>query len=104
MKFIDSNVLAYAFYANSNTQRCQEIIHEGGIINTANLLEAYNIIQSETTTERATEAIKGLLKSNLKIVDVNLIFEALKRTLKYERLKFIDLVRYECISPMRCNC
>ncbi len=96
MRFIDSNVLAYAFYDNRNRERCQEIIQEGGIINTINLMEAYNIIQSEFDTEYATKAIKSLLKSNLQIVnaDINLIFEALKKTLRYGRLKFIDLVHY----------
>jgi len=96
MIFIDSNVLAYAFYDNRNKERCQEIIQEGGIINTINLMEAYNIIQSEFDTEYATKAIKSLLKSNLQIVnaDINLIFEALKKTLRYRRLKFIDLVHY----------
>ena len=96
MRFIDSNVLAYAFYDNRNKERCQEIIQEGGIINTINLVEAYNIIQSEFDTEYATKAIKSLLKSNLQIVnaDINLIFEALKKTLRYRRLKFIDLVHY----------
>jgi len=89
-------VLAYAFYDNRNKERCQEIIQEGGIINTINLMEAYNIIQSEFDTEYATKAIKSLLKSNLQIVnaDINLIFEALKKTLRYRRLKFIDLVHY----------
>ena len=96
MRFIDSNVLAYAFYDNRNKERCQEVIQEGGIINTINLVEAYNIIQSEFDTEYATKAIKSLLKSNLQIVnaDINLIFEALKKTLRYRRLKFIDLVHY----------
>ena len=45
MRFIDSNVLAYAFYENENREKSQEIIKNGGIINTVNLIEAYNIIQ-----------------------------------------------------------
>ncbi len=96
MNFLDSNVLAYAFYSNEHTQRCQEIIRQGGVINTINLVEAYNVLSFETNTERATAAIKELLKSNLTVVpvDLTLVFETLKRTGKFERLKFIDLLHY----------
>ena len=104
MKFLDSNVLAYAFYSNEHTQRCQEIIREGGLINTANLVEAYNILQFETTLERATAAIKELLKSNLKVIDldINIVFEALKRTTKHQQLKFMDLIHY--VTSLLHNC
>ncbi|MEK6984126.1 MAG: PIN domain-containing protein [Nanoarchaeota archaeon] len=104
MRFIDSNVLAYAFYDNKNRERCQEIIMSGGCVNTVNLIEAYNIIQFETNQEYATKSIRSLLKSNLNIIDVdiNLIFETLKRTLKYKKLKFIDLLHY--ITSLLHNC
>ncbi len=104
MKFLDSNVLAYAFYNNEHTQRCQEIIREGGLLNTVNLVEAYNILQFETTPERATLALRELLKSNLKVVDldINLVFEALKRTSKHQHLKFIDLIHY--VTSLLHNC
>ena len=105
MRFIDSNILAYAFYDNENRERCQEIIKSSGIINTINLIEAYNIIQFETNAEYATESIKSLLKSNIKIieVDINLIFEALKKTQKYKKLKFIDLVHYVTALLYDCD-
>ncbi len=105
MKFIDSNILAYAFYENKNIKNCQQIIKEGGIINTINLIEAYNIIYFETNLEHATKSIKSLLKSNLKIVntDINLIFEAIKRTSKYRKLKFIDLIHYITALLNNCN-
>lgn len=104
MRFIDSNILSYAFYDNEHRERCQEIIKNGGIINTLNLIEAYNIIQFETNTEYATESIKSLLKSNIKIIEVNIniVFEALKKTQKYKKLKFIDLVHY--VTSLLYNC
>ena len=96
MRFIDSNVLAYAFYDNQNREACRQIIEEGGTINTLNLVEAYNIIQSEAHAEYATRVVKSLMKSNISIIslDINLIFEALKKTSRYRRLKFIDLIHY----------
>ena len=105
MMFIDSNVLAYTFYDNKFKERCQEIVNEGGVINTVNLIEAYNIIQFETNAEYATKTIRSLLKSNLKIVDVdiNLIFEALRRALKYKNLKFIDLIHYTTAILHNCS-
>ena len=105
MRFIDSNILAYAFYDNENRERCQEIIKTGGVANTINLIEAYNVIQFETNIEYATESIKSLLKSNLKIIntDINLIFETLKRTSKHKRLKFLDLVHYTTARLYNCD-
>ena len=105
MIFIDSNILAYAFYDNDRKDKCQQAIQKGGIINTVNLIEAYNIIQFEVSREHATKSIKSLLKSNLIIVDVNtnLVFEALKRTLKNTNLKFVDMVHYSCAIVNNCN-
>jgi|SRR3989344_5227281 len=104
MKFIDSNILAYAFYENKLQDNCQEIIKEGGIINTINLIEAFNIIEYESNREIAKNAIKGFLKSNLNVVevDMNIIFEALKRAEKYKKLKFIDLIHY--VTALLNNC
>lgn len=105
MRFIDSNIIAYAFYENENRARCQELIREGGIINTINLIEAYNIIQFATNRDHATNSIKSLLKSNIKIIntDINLIFESLKRNKKYEKLKFLDLIHYITALLNNCN-
>ena len=105
MKFIDSNVLAYAFYDNDKKDKCQQIIQKGGITNTVNLIEAYNIIQFEVSREHATKSIKSLLKSNLSILDVNTnsVFEALKRTLRNTNLKFIDMIHYSCAIVNNCN-
>ncbi len=106
MRFLDSNIIAYAFYENENRERCQELIKGEGIINTLNLIEAYNIIQFETNDkEYAKKAITSLLKSNIKIVDidVNIIFEALKRIEKYKNLKFLDLIHYTTALLNNCN-
>jgi len=105
MKFIDSNVLAFAFYDNENKERCRNLVLEGGLINTVCLIEAFNIIEAETKSpEFAVRAIRSLLKANLEIIDVdiNLIFEALKKREKYNSLKFLDLVHY--ISARLNNC
>ncbi len=104
MNFIDSTIIAYAFYKNEKQLRCHEILKEGGVINTLNLIEAYNIIQYETNSEHANESIRSLLKSNLVIigVDINLIFEALKRSSKYPKLKIFDLIHY--ITALMNNC
>ncbi len=105
MIFIDSNVLAYAFYDNDKREKCRQIIKDGGVINTVNLIEAYNIIQFEVDGEHATKSIKSLLKSNLLIIDsdINLIFEALKRASKYKNLKFMDVIHYSCALINGCN-
>lgn len=105
MRFIDSNILAYAFYDNKNKEKCRDIIRKGGVINTVNLIEAFNIIQFETNDRKiAVDSMKSLLKSNLNImnVDINIIFEALKRAIRYKKLKFIDLIHY--VSALICGC
>jgi len=104
MKFIDSNIIAYAFYENRFRENCQKAIKEEGIINTVNLIEAFNIIEYETNKEMATKAIRALLKSDIRIinVDINLIFEALKKATRYKKLRFIDLTHY--ITALLNNC
>lgn len=105
MRFIDSNIIAYAFYDNPVQDVCQKILREGGMINTINLIEAFNIIQSEINNEVAITSIKSLLKSNISIinVDVNLVFEALKRASRYKNLKFIDLLHYTTAVMNNCE-
>ena len=105
MIFIDSTVLAYAFYNNDKKERCQQIIKKGGIIDTVNLIEAYNIIQFEVNREHATKSIKSLLKSDLNIVDadINLVFESLKRAAKITNLKFVDMLHYSCALIKNCD-
>ncbi len=105
MKFIDSNILIYAFYENKHQDACQNIIREGGITTTLALIEAFNIIEFQANRDTASAAIKGLLKSNIQIVDVdiNIIFEALKRAMQYKKLKFFDLIQYTTASLHNCT-
>lgn len=105
MRFIDSNIIAYAFYENELQERCQELIKEEGITNTIAITEAYNIIENEVNSKHADEAIKVLLKSNIKIIEVNIntIYEAIKRRTKYKKLKFIDLIHYTTALLYNCT-
>ncbi len=103
MNFIDSNIFAYAFYQNKFQGACQKIIENGGVTDTVCLIEAFNIIELETTREFAVQAIKSILKSQIEIVDadVNLIFDALKKT--GQKLKFIDLIHYTVALSHNCS-
>ncbi|MBU2639513.1 MAG: PIN domain-containing protein [Nanoarchaeota archaeon] len=106
MRFIDSNILAYAFYENENRERCINIVKEGGIIDSLCLIEAFNIIENETRKrDIAVEAIKSLMKINLEIVNVdsNVVFEALKKAEKYKKLKFLDLIHYIIALNYECK-
>ena len=104
MKFLDSNILAYAFYGNHYTIKCQKAIREGGLIDTFNLIEAFFIIEKETSREIAQKSIKGILKSSIQIVDVdvNLVFEALKRA-NSSNLSIFDLIHYSCALLNNCS-
>ncbi len=105
MKYIDSNILAYAFYENEHTKKCQEVIREGGMTNTFNLAEAFFIITKETgNKELAKKAIKGLMKSDIQIVDVtvSLIFEALKK-IEDRELSIFDAVHYASAQMHNCE-
>ena len=104
MKLIDSNVLAYAFYSNEKTEICQNVLREGGVVDTFNLIEAFFIIEKENSREMAIEAIKTIYKLNIKIieVDMNLIFESLKTAKKYN-LKIYDLIHYTTAKLYGCK-
>lgn len=105
MRFLDSNILAYAFYENEHSESCKQAIREGGVINVVNLIEAYNIIELQTNREFATRVIKSLLKSNLEIVavDVNLFFESLKRAERQKKLNCLDLLHYTTARLSACS-
>lgn len=105
MKFLDSNVLAYAFYENEHVLRCQKSIMEGGVVDIFNLVEAFFIIEKETgSRELAQKSIKGLLKSSLIIadVDINLFFEALKK-INNTKLSIFDSIHYNCALMNNCD-
>lgn len=104
MRFIDSNIIAYAFYSNPYTEKCQKILSEEGIIDTVVLIEAFNIIENEIDKKYALSAIRSLLKSNLKIIstDISLVFEAMKLSEK-SKLKFIDNIHYATAKTHNCT-
>ena len=105
MKFLDSNVLAFAFYKNEYTEKCQNALREGGIVDVFNLVEAFFIIEKETgSREIAQKSIKNLVKSNIQIadVDVNLLFETLKK-INSLKLSIFDAIHYSCALINNCN-
>ena len=71
MDFLDSNIIVQAFYENKNTEKCQEIIKNGGLTDTLVLTEAFHIIEKITNKERAEKAIKGILKGLARILRCN---------------------------------
>lgn len=105
MKFLDSNILAYAFYRNENTIKCQRVIIEGGLADTFNLIEAFFVIEKETgNREIAQKSIRGLLKSNIQIIDmdINIVFEAIKRANIF-KLSIFDIIHYSCALINGCE-
>ncbi len=106
MKFIDSNIIAYAFYQNQNQDNCQSILQQEEIMTDAiALVEAFNVIELQTSREMAVMAIRSILRSQLKIVDIdtNIIFEMLKKTERYKSLTCIDLIHFTVASLATCE-
>lgn len=106
MKFIDANIIAYASYTNERQNHCQDILRkESNVTDTFVLAEAFNIIELQMNREAATMAIRSLLRSGMEIVnvDVNAIFEALKKSGPYRKLKFADLIHYTIASLKNCE-
>ena len=105
MKFIDANVIARSFYPNNQQRNCEEIIHNGGVINTIVLVEAFNILDYQLGREKARLVTRSLYKSSLLIVDVdkNLIFEALRKSEKETKLRFADLLHYTTALLHSCS-
>src|SRR3989344_1985998 len=105
MKFLDTNILAFAFYKNEYTEECQNALREGGLVDVFNLVEAFFIIEKETKSrETAQKCIRSLLKSNIQIIDadVNLLFEALKRVNSL-KLSIFDSIHYSCAIINGCD-
>ncbi len=106
-KFLDSDVIVFAFSNNPNKEKCRKLIYsESIIINTLVLLESYSKI---VTITKQTEIAVGMVKEfyrreNIEIVnfDINLLFEAIKRTEKYS-LKISDLVHYTTALLKGCS-
>ena len=62
MKFLDSNVLAYAFYDNEHVEECQKAISEGGLIDTLNLIESI----FHNRERKSAEIYKSIVKVQYK--------------------------------------
>jgi|SRR3989338_7625300 len=105
MRFIDSNIVAYAFYENEFQEPCRAVLREGGIIDTLVLCEAFNIIEHETNREIAQKVIKALLSTHIVIVslDISVIFEAIKRAERYKKLSFLDLLHFTVSQLHSCE-
>lgn len=105
MNFIDTNVLAYAFYQNERKERCRAAIAQGGVTDTLNLLEAFHIIQHETRSrELAQQAIRAILRSSIQVADLDagIVFEAVKRG-THSKLSIFDLAHYCCALANECT-
>ena len=104
MNFLDSNIFVQAFYENENTEKCQEIIRNGGLSDTLVLAETFHIIEKILNKEKAEKAVKGILKSSIEIIDldINLIFESLKRV-SMHKLSFYDTIHYTCALLNNCS-
>jgi len=104
MKFIDSNIIAHAFYDNPLREHCKNVLQKEGVINTICLIETFNVLERITNRERALRCVKSIFKSHLTVIDVDikLLFEALKRSQKY-KLNFYDLVHYTTAIINNCE-
>jgi predicted nucleic acid-binding protein len=104
LRLIDANIIAYAFYDNPYTEKCQDIIKKGGFTDTIALIEAFNIIEHEVSREYASSSIRSIMKSSIRILttDINLVFEALRKTQKIG-LRFIDLIHYVSAKISGCT-
>ena len=68
------------------------------------LVEAFYVLEDQTTREEAQRCIKGLFKSNITIVDLdlNLLFEAVKNMHRHA-LNIFDSVHYTCALLNDCD-
>lgn len=105
-KFIDSNVVIFAFTNNDKKQECRDILAEENLItNTLILLESYAKIATINSEMYARTAIRGILSlGNVNVIDFtnSLFFESIKRSQKY-KLKVSDLVHYTTASLHNCS-
>jgi predicted nucleic acid-binding protein len=81
--------------------RCNK---NGGITNTLALAESFNVLEKATNKEVATKAIKIILKSNVKVLDLNIntFFQALKKFNKYN-LSIYDMIHYTTALLNNCK-
>ena len=105
MKFLDTNIIAYAFYYNQHTLNCQKIIKEGNTLtNTFALAEAFEIIRRETNQEIAEKSLITILRYNIEVVeiDVKIFYDVIKK-IKNHNLKIYDMIHYICALQNECE-
>lgn len=107
MKFVDSNVLVYAFSNTNRTDSCIQLLKEENlIINTLVLVELYAKLCTIVDQNYAQFIVRNLFKKdNLRIVplDNNLLFESIKRQQKYKKLKIADLLHFTAAMLNNCS-
>ena len=106
-KLVDSDVIVFAFSNNPKKEMCRKLIENEKItVNTLILLESFSKVATITKNkELAMNMVKLFYESdNIELVnfDINLFFEALKRSRKYN-LKISDLVHYTTALLKGCS-
>ncbi|MBI2659959.1 PIN domain-containing protein [Candidatus Woesearchaeota archaeon] len=105
-KFVDSNVIIFAFTNSSQKQECRNILNQENLVtNTLVLLESYAKITTISSEAHARAAVRNILSlANIKVMDFtnNLFFESVKRSQKY-RLKISDLVHFTTALLHNCS-
>jgi len=106
-KFVDSNIIVYAFTKNKLKSNCEKVLYEENLItNVLVLLESYaKIATINKNKEYAKRVIKTLLNmDNLSVIDLDKtsFFEAIKRNEKIS-LKISDLIHYTTALLNNCN-
>lgn len=105
-RFVDSNVIIFAFTNSGQKQECRNILSEENLVtNTLVLLESYAKITTISSEMHAKATARNILSlANIKVIDFtnNLFFEAIKRSQKY-KLKISDLVHYSTALSYNCN-
>ncbi len=107
MKFIDSNILVFAFTHNNQTDKCISLLEtQECIINTLVLVETFAKLSTIVNKEYAQSIVKNLFKKeNIHIINLDqfLLFESLKRQPKYSQLKIFDLIHYTTALLNNCS-
>ena len=105
-KFVDSNVIIFAFTNSSQKQECRSILNEENLVtNTLVLLESYAKITTINSEIYARAAVRNILSlANIKVMDFtnNLFFESIKRSQKH-KLKISDLVHFTTALLHNCS-
>ncbi len=103
--FVDSNIIVKAFTENNDKNKCRKILNENFITDALCLIEAHKSITTiKDNKTYSTKCIKSLFKKQGKIIDldINLLFETLKRIEKYN-LDIFDLIHYTTALLNNCS-